>query len=113
MKPRILRWAVVGLLVVGGLAFVVKGANGPANPSLAPAGGQVGINRTPFGDFGEIAFRVEGGSGADVAARAAAVRCALLADTEARQELGLMNRTDLGGYDGMIFKFAADTNVAF
>lgn len=113
MKLRILRWAVIGLLVVGALTFVVKGANGPANPSLAPAGGQVSVNRTPFGDFGEMAFRVEGGTGADVAARAAAVRCALLADTEARQELGLMNRTDLGGYDGMIFKFTADTSVAF
>jgi len=110
---KVLRWAVVGLLVVGGLVFLVKGANGPADPRLAPATGQVSVNRIPFGDFGEIAFRIEGGVGADAAARAVAVRCALLADTEARQNLGLMNRTDLGGYDGMIFKFNADTNVAF
>jgi len=110
---RILRWAVIGLLLVGALAFLVKGANGPADPTLAPASSHASVNRSPFGDFGEIAFRIEGGTGADVAARAAAVRCALLADTEARQELGLMNRTDLGGYDGMIFKFSADTTVAF
>jgi uncharacterized membrane protein (UPF0127 family) len=110
---KVLRWAVIALLAVGAVTFLVKGANGPADPTLAPATGQASVNRTPFGDFGEIAFRIEGGTGADVAARAAAVRCALLADTQARQELGLMNRTDLGGYDGMIFKFSADTNVAF
>lgn len=115
MTMRLLRWTVVLLVIVGGLAFVARGANGPADPTLAPApaGGQASVNRTPFGDFGEIAFRVEGGSGADVAARASALRCALLADTSTRQEVGLMNRTDLGGYDGMVFRFSADTNVAF
>jgi len=112
MNRRVLRFAVIGLLVVGGLAFVVKGADGPADPTLAPADGQVGLSRSHFGDFAELAFRIDGGSGAD-AARSAAVRCALLADTEARQNLGLMNRTDLGGYDGMIFRFTADTTVAF
>lgn len=115
MNLRILRWAVIALLVMGGVAFLVKGADGPPDPTLAPApaDGQVALNRTPFGDFGEIAFRVEGGSGADAAARAAAVRCALLADTGPRQARGLMERTDLGGYDGMIFRFATDTDTAF
>jgi len=115
VRVRVLRWAVIVLVIVGGLVFVAKGANGPADPTLgpAPADGQARVNRMPFGDFGEIAFRVQGGSGADVAARAAAVRCALLADTSARQEIGLMNRTDLGGYDGMVFRFATDTTVAF
>ena len=107
MKLRALRWAVVALVVVGGLAFVLKSANGPANPSLKPAAGQ-SLTRTHFGDFPEIGFRIEG-----TAAQAAAIRCALLADTQARQELGLMNRTDIGGYDGMLFQFPADTTVSF
>jgi uncharacterized membrane protein (UPF0127 family) len=108
MKVRLLRWAIVGLLVVGGLAFLAVGANGPKNPSLRPAQGQPTENRTHFGDFAEIGFHIEGG-----AARAAELRCALLAETAAQQNLGLMNRTDLGGYDGMLFKFASDSNAQF
>lgn len=114
MNLRVLRWSVVALLMVGGLVFVVRGANRPADPVLAPArGGEAGLNRSHFGDFPELAFRVEGAKGADAPARAAAVRCALLADTTARQNLGLMNRTDLGGYDGMIFRFGSDSTDAF
>ena len=108
MNVRPLRWAVVGLLVVGALAFVALGANGPKDPALRPAEGQVSLNRTPFGDFGEVGFRIEGGS-----AEATAMRCALLAETGAQQSLGLMNRTDIGGYDGMLFKFASDTTGSF
>jgi uncharacterized protein len=107
---RVLRWVIVGLLVVGGLAFIAVGANGPADPTLKAADGQVSLKRSPFGDFAEIGFRIEGGS---AAAAAAAARCALLAETGAQQALGLMNRTDLGGYDGMLFKFASDTNSSF
>ncbi len=41
------------------------------------------------------------------------MRCALLAETGAQQSLGLMNRTDIGGYDGMLFTFASDTTGSF
>ena len=34
MNFKVLRWVVVALLLVGSLAFVVKGANGPADPRL-------------------------------------------------------------------------------
>jgi len=108
MNVRVLRWAALGLLVIGGLAFLVLGANGPKDPTLVPAEGQISLNRTPFGDFTEIGFRIEGGSAA-----ATAARCALLAETAAQQGLGLMNRADLAGYDGMLFKFASDTNASF
>lgn len=109
MNLRLLRWAVAGLVAVGALAFLALGANGPKDPTLRPAVGEVSLNRTPFGDFSEIAFRIEGG----IAAQATAARCALLAQTDAQQSLGLMNRTDLGGYDGMLFKFASDTDGSF
>lgn len=111
-RVRVLRWAIVALLVAGALAFIARGANNPPDPSLKPSEGAVKLQRTPFGNFGEVAFRVEGGPKA-TEAREAAVRCALLASTEAQQERGLMGRTDIGGYDGMIFKFATDTNVSF
>lgn len=107
MRRSALQWGLVAVVVVGALVFIVRGANRPVNPSLKPATGQ-SLARTHFGDFGEIAFRIEGGG-----APAASIRCALLADTEAQQELGLMNRTDIGGYDGMLFRFPTDTTVSF
>ncbi|MGI8810210.1 MAG: DUF192 domain-containing protein [Acidimicrobiales bacterium] len=103
-----MRWALVTLVVIGGLAFVTQGANGPRDPTLRPAEGEVSLNRTPFGDFSEIGFRIEGG-----AAQVTAARCALLAETAAQQSLGLMQRKDLSGYDGMLFKFASDTDGSF
>ncbi len=109
MNVKLLRWAIVALLGIGALAFVAVGANSPEDPTLKPAEGQVSLNRTPFGDFGEIGFRVEGGP----AAQATAVRCALLAQTAAQQGQGLMNRTDIGGYDGMLFDFSVDTTTSF
>jgi uncharacterized membrane protein (UPF0127 family) len=108
MNVRMLRWAIIGLLVIGAIAFLTVGANGPADPTLRPVEGQVSLNRVPFGDFAEIGFRIEGGS-----AKATAARCALLAETAAQQGLGLMKRLDLGGYDGMLFKFSSDTTGEF
>ncbi len=108
MSVKLLRWAVVALLAIGAVSFVAVGANEPEDPTLKPAEGPVTLHRTPFGDFGEIGFRIEGG-----AARATAARCALLADNAARQSQGLMNRTDLGGYDGMLFDFSTETTVTF
>ncbi len=110
MTLKLLRWAVVALLGVGALAFLALGANGPEDPTLRPAEGQVTLNRTPFGDFGEVGFRIEGGTDE---ARAAAARCALLAETAEQQARGLMNRTDLGGYDAMLFRFSDDTTTSF
>ncbi len=108
MSVRALRWAIASLLIVGVLSFIAIGANQPPDPTLRPAEGQVTFNRTPFGDFGEIAFRIEGAP-----AQAAATRCALLAETAAQQARGLMNRTDLAGYDGMLFRFPSDTTNGF
>ncbi len=118
MTVKALRWAIVGLVVVGGVAFLALGANGPADPTLKPADGQPTMKRTPFGDFGEIGFRIEAApSDASAtrraAAQAAAVRCALLAETPAQQARGLMERRDLAGYDGMLFRFPSDTETGF
>lgn len=108
MSMRILRWAVAGVVLVGAVAFISLGANSPADPTLRPAEGKVSAGRTPFGNFGEIGFRIEGRT-----AEAAAARCALLAETATQQARGLMERADLGGYDGMLFRFPADTTTGF
>ena len=108
MNVRVLRWVIVGLIAVGGLAFLAVGANSPADPSFKAGDGPVSLKRTPFGDFKDIGFRIEGS-----AAQATAARCALLAESAAQQARGLMERKDLGGYDGMLFKFATDDTGEF
>lgn len=40
-------------------------------------------------------------------------RCVHLADTQQRVRRGLMEVTDLGGFDGMLFAFPGDTTTAF
>lgn len=109
---RLLRWSVVVLLLANGCAFLAKGADRPADPYLldpvpTTAAPSAAANRHPLPGFGEVAFRVDG-SGAG-----AALRCALLADSAAQRARGLMEVTDLGGYDGMLFRWDSDTRGAF
>lgn len=113
------RWAVpvvVGLLV---LAFVVQGSNRPVDPYLgvAPAttatsAGAGATGRVPLEGFGETAFRVDS-SDAAFGPRSVARRCALLAETIAQRSTGLMNQSDLSGYDGMLFRSEADEGYGF
>ncbi len=120
---RALSWGVPALVLLAVVAFLMQGADRPANPSFrvgSDAGGGVGggpegtPGRTRVLGFGEITFRVDdtgvlfGGSGS-----ASGVRCALLAASAEQQSLGLMGRTDLSGYDGMLFRFTDDTQGAF
>lgn len=89
------------IVVVAGV--FVLGANHPADPYFADQ-----PTAPPSVDgFGQIGFRVEGSPASS------AQRCALLADTPEQRERGLMGRTDLAGYDGMIFRFEADTTGSF
>jgi len=99
-QGTIVRW-VAGLVVVAGLlTFLLVGANRPADPHLLPD-----LSRPQVPGFGEIAYRID--------RTTANQRCALLAATTAQQQQGLMNRTDLAGHDGMLFRFNADTRVGF
>jgi uncharacterized membrane protein (UPF0127 family) len=88
---------------------VLVGANRPADPELLP--GDLPGGRTPVRGFGSIAYRIRGGT--DGPGGDATERCALLAETSKQHERGLMGRTDLGGYDGMLFRFSADTTTSF
>ena len=101
---RRLWWAVTLLFFLGSLAFIVKGANGPANPHLAEAPPTTTTTTAPPIDFGRIGFKISTVQGRF---------CALLADTDVKRERGLMGRTDLGGADAMVFVFQADSSLPF
>lgn len=121
---RGLSWGVPVALLLALVLFVLQGANRPADPSFHPGTVPVGSDaatadpagdtRVPVPGFGEISFRIDA-TGLLFGGRqsVSAVRCALLADTAAQHSQGLMGRTDLSGYDGMIFRFPADTQTPF
>jgi uncharacterized protein len=107
-----LRWvarAAWVVLAIGVAVFVIRGANRPADPKLIPPGAVI-PSRAVKG-FGEVAFKVSGP--AVPGPVATGQHCALLATTPAQQQKGLMNRHDLGGYEGMIFRFDRPATVAF
>ena len=95
-RAQLIFWSGVLVTTAVVTTVVLVGANRPADPQLL--------------SFGEISFRIQGGPGG---AAAAAERCALLADTPEQHARGLMDRTDLGKYDGMLFRFDAETSGAF
>ena len=109
------RWMLRGvavLLVVGMASCILIGASRPVDPRLVPVGARSGLSahssptsRVP--GFGHIGFRIVN------AREGAPLRCALLADTEAQREKGLMGRSDLAGYDAMVFRFESDVTTAF
>jgi uncharacterized membrane protein (UPF0127 family) len=117
------RWGVVVLAVLGFVLFLLLGANRPADPSLRDTGLSSGSSATdPPGptttraqvtEFGEVSFRIDGTDVIFGQGSVQAARCALLAETAQQQAKGLMGRTDMGGYDAMIFKFASDTTGTF
>ncbi len=101
-RIRILKWVVVGLLVLGFGACMAKGANNPADPK---------VQDSSFKDFGEVGFRITK-AGAD-ALPSTTEMCALLAATEQQRAQGLMKVTDLDGYPGMVFRYSGDSSGAF
>ncbi|MEA2686020.1 MAG: uncharacterized protein QOE93_1215 [Actinomycetota bacterium] len=117
---RALNWGVPVLVLLAIVAFILQGADNPADPSFrtAAAGeaadGTTAPGRVRVPEFGEIVFRIDStgalfGSGGSVSA----ARCALLAATAAEHSRGLMGRTDLSGYDGMLFRFDDDETASF
>jgi uncharacterized membrane protein (UPF0127 family) len=108
-----LRTAVWILLTLGAFGAVLVGADRPGDPHLlsraALAATAAHSRPSKVAGFNQVGFRVvdaaQGGMG-----RAG---CALLADTPARQEQGMMHRRDFGGYDAMLFRFPEDTRVPF
>lgn len=70
--------------------------------------GPFAAGRTPIPGFAEVEVRiVEGPDGEPI------VICVLVADTEEQRAQGLMEVTDLGGYDGMLFRFETESASGF
>jgi len=89
------------VLSVAFLAFVVRGGSSPADPFLEVQ------ERRPLEGFEEVAFTVTDPRGA------MARWCAMLAETEEQRARGLMQQTDLRGYDGMLFAYDEPVDGAF
>ncbi len=110
---RRLRWLKVAAYVVlalGVVAFVVEGADNPADPSVVePSDGPDGA-RAGLAGFDEVAVTVAPPGGGGLLEW-----CLLLAATEAQRQRGLMEVTDpaLGGYDGMLFRYEDEVSVGF
>jgi uncharacterized membrane protein (UPF0127 family) len=106
-------WVIGGLLFLAALAFLAVGANGPADPELVgPAQSTTTtVPRVRFGDFGESALRVQAAN--TTLNPAVTPFCVLVAASDAQRAQGLMERPDLGGYDGMLFQFPSPTRAKF
>lgn len=122
--PRAVPWlrhAAVAVLVAGFVACAGQSGSGPADPTLLPSGvtqgpvtsappaGSAVVERTPLPGFADVVVEVTRVGGEVVS------WCLLLADTPERRQQGLMTVTDpeLGGYDGMLFRFDGRTESAF
>lgn len=102
-RLRLLRWLIVGLMVMGFGACLAKGANSPSDPEV--------LTSKTFPDFGEIGFRI---SSADPQSLPSTTeQCALLAGTEQQRAQGLMRVRDLKGYPGMLFRYSGDSTGGF
>ena len=106
---RHLRWVIAALVLLALAVFIGRGGSRPRDPKLvdqpATAGPGGGRARAIPG-FAETALVVTDASGARRF-------CAALAATDAQRAQGLMGRTDLGGYDAMVFRFDQDATVKF
>jgi uncharacterized membrane protein (UPF0127 family) len=119
-RLRLLLLVAVVLVGFGLWAFVLRGADGPADPELGAELGQspptstaTGAgppgdpDRVPLEGFGEIAVTVDPGDGNLLS------WCLLAAIEAAQRARGLMEVTDLQGYSGMAFVYPEDTSSSF
>ena len=88
-----------GVLVSAGDASAAQGAGLSEAPGPA--------DRELLDGFGEVAIAITNPDGS--------VKgwCVLLAETEEQRQRGLMEVTDLGGYEGMLFVWADDSSSSF
>jgi uncharacterized membrane protein (UPF0127 family) len=105
-KNRRIMWVLATALVILALAvglFLIRGVTTTQRPRVDTNGARP----SRVAGFDQIAFTVRASGGA------VSRHCGLLALTTAQQDTGLMNRSDLAGYDGMVFQFLDPTTVQF
>jgi uncharacterized membrane protein (UPF0127 family) len=130
-RVRQLAWTIGVVAVLGVGAFLVRGADLPADPVLEPAAttsstvpgapptsaGDPGTTvptlpgdpaRVPLEGFDEVAIRVLPAGGTDWLSW-----CLLAALRAEQRSRGLMTVTDLQGYSGMVFVYDEDVENAF
>ena len=115
-RARVLLRVAAALFVLGLGAFVLRGADEPADPHLEPDTTSALVAPAPPGDparvplegFGEVAVVVQPASGEGLLAW-----CLLAAETPEQRGRGLMEVTDLQGYSGMAFRYDSDVTNAF
>jgi uncharacterized protein len=96
------------VLVLGVFAFLIVGANRPANPKLVPQVGQVPA--AGLTAFGTASLSVKAGAGLTAPARPG---CVLVASTTSQRQRGLMGLTSLHGFVGMVFTPGRPSNDSF
>jgi uncharacterized membrane protein (UPF0127 family) len=80
----------------------------PSSAALTTAPAEERTTPAGLEGFGEVEVRiVEGPDGEPI------VICVLVADTPDQRQRGLMEVTDLGGYEGMLFRFPTDSEGGF
>jgi len=115
-QTKVLLAVALVLAGAGIWAFVLRGADGPADPSLGESveAGEPSSTSLP-GDpdrvlldgFDEVAVSVDPGD------RSLLAWCLLAALTQEQRAKGLMEVTDLQGYSGMAFVYEEDVENAF
>lgn len=105
------RRAVWTIAILSVLAFIVRGATRPEDPSFQASasadGATTAAGRVLIEGFGEVAFTTMDPAGI------IAEWCALLADTDELRQRGLMGQDDLNGYDAMVFRFTEPSTGGF
>jgi uncharacterized membrane protein (UPF0127 family) len=96
---------VAGIVLFAGVAVFIGVWLLGRDSDAASSGG----HRRPLEGFGEVAVVVEDPDGEE------RDFCLLLAETADQRQRGLMEVTDpeLGGYDGMLFRFDSEVEVGF
>jgi uncharacterized membrane protein (UPF0127 family) len=96
---RLIILGIVMAAIAAGIWFVVQAANRPPDPYFGPT----------VAGFEEQAFSIA----APGVVTGGDDHCALLAATAEQRSRGLMGRRDLGGYDGMVFRFDEPATTPF
>lgn len=123
-RPRLpswVGWLLVALAVAGVIVFFVAAADWPSDPYLVdataetapPTGVTDPAGESPTGRTPPVEGLEETGAVVTSAGGESVELCLLVAESDAERQRGLMGVTDLGGYDGMLFRFPEDTRAGF
>lgn len=106
---RRFQWVIAVLMAAGFVSCLAVGGQRPADPGVDATTAASTIE-----GFDQLAFRIRPSpSHPELEALAAVARCALLAESPEQHRQGLKGVTDLGGYDGMLFRFDDDVFFPF